>query len=73
MSEWQELGNAIVLQAVKDYKAAQRVLKKKPGSKSAKAMIRNCERFFHGGWCEMLTDIDPDYLLRDSQGKVNAV
>ncbi len=73
MNEWQELANAIVLQAVKDYKAAQRTLIKKPDSKAAKAMIRNCERFFRSGWCEMLTDIDPEYLLRYPQGEVNAV
>ncbi len=73
MSEWQELGNAIVLQAVKDYKAAQRVLRKKPDSKPAKAMIRECDRFFRSSWYEMLTDIEPDCLLRNVKGKVKAV
>lgn len=73
MSEWQELGNAIVLQAVKDYKAAQRALRKKPDSKSAKAMIRECDQFFRSSWYEMLTDIEPDCLLRNVRGKVKAV
>ena len=73
MNEWQELANAIVLQAVKDYKAARRTLRKTPDSKPAKAMIRECNRFFHGRWYEMLTNIDPECLLRSVQGKVKAV
>ena len=73
MNEWQELANAIVLQAVKDYKAAQRALKRKPDSKPTRIMIRDCERFFHSGWYEILTDIDPDSLVRSIQEKVKLV
>ncbi len=73
MNEWQELGNAIVLQAVKDYKAAQRALRKKPDSKRAKSMIKECNRFFRSSWYEMLTDIKPECLLKNDMGKVSAV
>ena len=73
MNEWQQLANAIVLQAVKDYKAAQRALIKKPDSKKDKATIRECDRFFRSNWYEMLTDIKPDCLLRNVEGKVDTV
>ena len=64
MEEWQDLANAIVLQAVKDYKAALKTLRKNTDHKPARRMVRECERFFHSGWYEMLTDIEPESLLR---------
>ena len=73
MNEWQELGNAIVLQAVKDYKAAMRKLRKDADYKPARKMLRECERFFHSGWYEMLTDIEPECLLRGVRRKGRAV
>ncbi len=73
MTEWQELGSAIVLQAVKDYKAAMKRLRKNPDNKAARKMLRECERFFHSGWYEMLTDIEPECLLRGVQRKGRAV
>ena len=47
---YENLANAIVLQAVKDYRDALKRLKKKSGNKAAMADALECERFFRSGW-----------------------
>lgn len=54
MDPYEELANAIVLRAVKDYRAA-----KHP---SARASI---ERFFLSGWFRELTRVDGEKLIAD--------
>lgn len=64
MSEpYENLANAIVLQAVKDYRDALKRLKKKPSNKAAMADALACERFFHSGWYKTLTNVDGEYLI----------
>lgn len=57
------LANAIVEQAVKDYRDALRRLKKNPNSKEAMADAMEVEKFFHSPWYGVLTQVDPDYLI----------
>ena len=54
---YENLANAIVLQAVKDYRDALKRLKKKPGNQTA-------ERFFRSGWYKALTSVDGEYLIQ---------
>ena len=63
MNGYQNLANAIIEQAVKDYREALRRLKRHPDSKAAMELAMECERFFRSGWYGVLTDIDPDYLI----------
>ena len=63
MTGAQELANAIILQAAKDYKAALRVLKRHPDNLAALAEIQEIESFFHSPWYAVLTTINPDYLI----------
>ena len=49
---WQNLANAIVLQAVADYRMKQ-------NQRDLEAL----ERFFRSDWFSMLTNIDPEYLI----------
>ena len=49
------LRNAIIVQAVKDYKRAAK-------SGSARQMMR-LERFFRGSWFALLTDLDPEAII----------
>ncbi len=58
------LANAIVLQAVKDWRAARRKLKRKPQNESARIELESCERFFRSDWFTELTDVDGEVLLR---------
>ena len=63
ISPWEALGNAVVLQAVKDYRAARKKTKYHPKNKEAKLMIQDCESFFRSDWFSALTSIDGQTLL----------
>lgn len=63
MTRYQELANAIVEQAAKDYRAALKTLWRHPDSKAATQTTMEVERFFNSPWYAALTDIDPDYLI----------
>lgn len=61
---YEDLANAIVLQAVKDWRGAVRKLKKRPRYAPAKQRKEECEEFFRSAWFEALTDVDGSYILR---------
>ena len=61
---YNDLANAIVAQAVKDYKRALRQIKRHPDHERAAITKRECEEFFFSEWFRVLTDMDPDYLLK---------
>lgn len=63
MNGYHVLANAIIIQAVKDYKSAIHTLKKNPESKMAMKQALELEEFFHSGWYKMLTGVDAEYLL----------
>ncbi len=61
---WEDLANAIILSAVRDYKRALLHLKRNPDSQSAIRAVEREEQFFYSSWFEVLTDLDPSYLIR---------
>ena len=61
---YENLANAIVLQAVKDWRSAVRTLKKRTRYDPAKQMREECERFFLSDWFEELTSVDGSVILR---------
>jgi hypothetical protein len=61
---WRDLANAIVEQAAKDYIAALRKLKKRPGNEKALSSLSELETFFRSTWYEELTDIDGERLIK---------
>ena len=56
MECYQELANAVVLQAVKDYRMTEDTQK-----------LKALDRFFRSDWFAVLTTLDPDFLLRQMQ------
>ena len=52
MNPYEELANAIVLQAVKDYRL-----------NDGEQELASIERFFRSGWFNTLTSIDPEMLI----------
>ena len=54
MNPYEELANAIVLQAVKDYRLT-----------NDEAELAEIERFFRSGWFGVLSKVDPEYLIRN--------
>lgn len=63
MDGYQALANAIVEQAVVDYRRARRKLTKDPKHETASATVKGVEQFIHSRWYRSLTTVDPDYLL----------
>ena len=61
---WENLANAIILQAVKDYREARKKLKKRPKNEDAKLMVADCEAFFRSEWFKALTNVDGEMLLK---------
>ena len=61
---YENLANAIVLQAVKDYRDALKRLKKKPRNQAAMSDAMECERLFRSGWYKALTSVDGEYLIQ---------
>ena len=60
---YENLAQAVILQAVKDYRTARKELKYHPKNKDTKLMIEDCERFFRSDWCGVLTSVDGQMLL----------
>lgn len=61
---FENLANAIVLQAVKDYRSALQRLKKDRNIYSARRMKEEVERFFLSGWFSELTELNGAFLMR---------
>ena len=67
MNPYEELANAIVLCAVKDYRNARKRLKKHPWDAYPRQMVKECEDFFLSGWFQTLTSVDGAVLLEKLQ------
>ncbi len=64
IENYEKLANAIILQAVKDYRAAKKKLKKQPTKKDAEIMVKDTERFFRSDWFTAFTNVDGEVILR---------
>ena len=64
MDPYQELANAIVMQAVKDYRIALLHSKKRPDNNGYQIEVASLERFFRSGWFGELTSLNTEYLIR---------
>jgi len=60
----QDFTNAIILQAVKDYRWARRKLRKEPDHEHALRTKAEVERFFRSDWYRCLTRLDHRRLLK---------
>lgn len=61
---YQNLANAIILTAVKDWRSARRKLKRKPKNEDARILLEECEKFFRSPWFASLTEVDGEMLIR---------
>ena len=61
---WEELANAIIIQAAEDWRRAMRHLSRHPSSMAAKAIIRETEEFFLSEYYMLLTTYDGHTLLK---------
>ena len=58
------LNNAIILQAVKDFRHARRRLKRRPDDKAATGVVKEVSGFFRSAYFSMMTQLDGPTLLR---------
>lgn len=63
MNPYENLANAIIVQAAKDYHRALRTLKYNPHSRQALDEIQEIEQFFKSEWFTLLTDMNGGVLL----------
>jgi hypothetical protein len=70
MDPYEELANAIVLQAVKDYREALKMLVQHSYNKKARGVREDVERFFRSEWFSTLTEIDPEMLIEKLNAEV---
>ncbi len=64
---YENLANAIVMQAVKDWREAAKRLRRNPRNAGAQAVVKECESFFRSDWFEALTGADGGFILKKLQ------
>ena len=72
ITNYENLANAIILQAVKYYRMALKSLKANPRNRTAMADKDEIERFFRSDWFSVLTSVDGEMLIRSLQMEVDA-
>lgn len=71
MDPYEELANAVILLAVKDWRMAASTLKRKPEHFIALQRKSECERFFRSRWFGKLTRLDGGMLLEELRKEVD--
>lgn len=69
---YETIANAIILQAVKDYRMALKGLKANSRNRMAQTDKSEIERFFRSQWYSALTDVNGEMLIRSLQKEVGA-
>lgn len=72
LSPYEALGNAVVLQAVKDYRDAVHKLSRGKKNMIAESMKQECERFFKSPYFNIFTQLDGKTLLSQFEKEVPA-
>ena len=67
---YEALGNAIILQAVKDYRVALKRIKANPKNRTALDEALTIEKFFRGPRYSVLTSVDPEFLISKLRAEV---
>ena len=62
--DFNKLADAIILQAVSDYRKALRILRRMPNRQLAAQYVVETEEFFLSDWFSQLTEIDPHRLIQ---------
>ena len=66
---YEALVQAIVLQAMEDYRRASRSLRRRPDREAARLMIRDVERFFRSEWFTRIAGLDGRTILEKLKGE----
>lgn len=70
---YEELANAVIVQACEDYKRAYACYLRNPDSaERTKQQLEELEFFFRSDWYKTLTELDGEYLMQRLQEEVRA-
>lgn len=69
---YESLGNAVVLQAVRDYRDAVKKLSRGRRNPEAEKMKNDCERFFNSQHFNVFTSLDGKFILSELEKEVLA-
>ena len=72
LSPYEALGNAVVLQAVKDYREAVHKLSRGKKNTIAESTKQECERFFQSPYFNVFTQLDGKELMSQLEKEVSA-
>lgn len=73
MNPYENLANAIIIQACKDYKKAyKRYLRRYRSTDKPDAELVELENFFRSAWYKTLTAVDGEYLMDRLKKEVSA-
>ena len=67
---YERLANAVILQAVTDYRVALKKIKANPRNRDAINEALQIEKFFRSGWYDVLTSVDGEYLIKRLQKEI---
>ena len=67
---YERMANAIILQALTDYRAAVKRVKRNPKDRERMDEALRIERFFRSGWYQRLTNVDGEFLIRKLQENI---
>ncbi len=67
---WEDLANAIVVQAANDYRRALRVLKAHPNYSPAAKVKTEVEQFFRSEWYRSLSGVEGEVLIKGLNAEV---
>lgn len=72
LGPYEALGNAVVIQAVKDYREAVHKLSRGKKNTIAESTKQECERFFQSPYFNVFTQLDGKALLSQLEKEVSA-
>ena len=72
LGAYEALGNAVLLQAVKDYREAVHKLSRGKKNTNAESTKQECERFFQSPYFNVFTQLDGKALLSQLEKEVAA-
>ena len=70
MENFENLANAIVLQAVKDYRKILKLCMEQPDYDKFRVSREEIETFFRSDWFGILTELDGEWLIKKIKEEV---
>lgn len=67
---WENLANAVIIQAAKDYRIIARRLERFPASEKSRKELRELEDFFRSDWFKLLSSVNGPAILEQLRKEI---